>query len=148
VTVTWLDPREPAPIATLQYPELQIFEEDPAAEATYAATSRGLTRAEALDRVSEMMARLRMDRSSWRSRRTWELSTGEKRILEVVSALVAPACLYVLDEPTAGLDSERRAELVGVVAEVSRSAPVLVASQDREWLERLGSKLVDLDRGV
>jgi energy-coupling factor transport system ATP-binding protein len=145
VTVSWLAPPEPPPIATLQYPELQIFEEDPSAEVTYAATSRGVDLTEALEAATRSLESLGMSPESWRARRTWTLSTGEKRILEIVSALIAPAALYVLDEPTAGLDPARRAALAGMISTLAESRPVLAASQDREWLEDVGSNVVDLD---
>jgi ABC-type multidrug transport system ATPase subunit len=73
-------------------------------------------------------------------RHTWGLSGGEKRLLALVAALIAPASLYVLDEPTAGLDSGRRLVLAGFVEELSEQAAVMLASQDGGWLDEFAAR--------
>jgi energy-coupling factor transport system ATP-binding protein len=141
VSLEWLADPVPPPIAALQFPELQIFEEHPADELVYAAVSRGLDRQTALDRGRDFMDRLGMPLEGMSSRRTWSLAAGEKRILEVVAALIAPSCLLVLDEPTAGLDPPRRAALAALVRKVSEDRPVLVATQDRAWAEDVAASV-------
>jgi energy-coupling factor transporter ATP-binding protein EcfA2 len=118
-----------------QYPELGIFEESAGDEAVYAAVSRGVPRALALERAALMLERL--GSGGLLERHSWGLSGGEKRLTSLVAALIAPASLYVLDEPTAGLDSGRRPALAGIVEELSRGAAVLLASQDGAWLDQL-----------
>jgi ABC-type multidrug transport system ATPase subunit len=81
-------------------------------------------------------------------RRCWDLSSGERRLIEVVAGLIAPARLLALDEPTAGLDPKRRAALAGLVRERALEGPVVLASQDLEWAERLSSRLVWLGQGA
>ena len=147
VETTWSKSNEPAPIVTLQYPELQIFEERPEAEVVYAAVVRGVDREKALELAWEALDRLGLDRTTLTTRRTWTLSTGEKRMLEVVAALIAPASLYVLDEPSAGLDPVRRSVLGSLIAERAAGSPVLIASQDVEWLRSLGASIAVLDPG-
>jgi energy-coupling factor transporter ATP-binding protein EcfA2 len=147
VETRWFVATDPGPITTLQYPELQIFEESPAAEMTYAAVARGIPRREAEVLAWEHLRALGMDREGLAIRRTWTLSTGEKRMLEVVSALIAPACLYVLDEPSAGLDPARKAVLASLIAGRAESSPVLIATQDVDWLANFGASIVDLDSG-
>jgi ABC-type multidrug transport system ATPase subunit len=80
------------------------------------------------------------------ARRTWTLSTGEKRLVEVIGALIAPASLVLLDEPTAGLDPERREALAGLVALRAGIDPVLIASQDLEWVGMAGAHRFRLGR--
>jgi energy-coupling factor transport system ATP-binding protein len=130
------DPGSP-PIFCSQYPELEIFEEKAGEEVIYAAVSRGVPRALVLERAALLLERLGLAGGGLFERHTWALSGGEKRLLSMVSALIAPASLVVLDEPTAGLDSRRRLALAGIVAELSRRSAVLIASQDGEWLTRL-----------
>jgi energy-coupling factor transporter ATP-binding protein EcfA2 len=134
-----VDPESP-PILSSQYPELEIFEEKAGDEVAYAAVSRGVPRALALGQAARLLERLGLGAGGVLERRTWGLSGGEKRLLSLVAALIAPASLYVLDEPTAGLDSRRRLVLAGVVEEVSRRAAVLLASQDGAWLAGLAAR--------
>jgi len=127
------------PILCSQYPELEIFEEKAGDEVVYAAVSRGVPRALALERAALLLERLGPGAGGLLERHTWGLSGGEKRQLSLVATLIAPASLYVLDEPTAGLDSGRRLVLAGFVAELSRGAAVLLASQDGAWLDELAA---------
>jgi ABC-type multidrug transport system ATPase subunit len=48
--------------------------------------------------------------------------------------------LVVLDEPTAGLDEQRRTGLGRLICERAASVPVLLASQDREWVDLLAAR--------
>ena len=127
------------PILSSQYPELEIFEERAGDEVVYAAISRGIPRAVALGQAALLLERLGLGTGGMLERHTWGLSGGEKRLLSLVSALIAPASLYVLDEPTAGLDPGRRLALAGIVEESSRSVAILVASQDGAWLDGLAA---------
>ena len=132
------------PILASQYPELEIFEERAGDEAVYAAVNRGVPREEALARAARLCDLLGLGGTRFLGRRTWSLSGGEKRLLSLVSALIAPTSLLVLDEPTAGLDGRRRGVLAGLVLGVAAGAAVLAASQDSVWLRRLGGRRMTL----
>ncbi|HYM82482.1 MAG TPA: ABC transporter ATP-binding protein [Candidatus Limnocylindria bacterium] len=141
VDVEWEIDSHPPPIVALQYPELQIFEEEVADEIVFAACSRGVRAEEARAGAAEMLARLGFNAASFMNRRTWTLSTGEKRLVEIIGALISPASLVALDEPTAGLDPERRMGVAALVRERSARSPVLVATQDRAWAIASGARL-------
>jgi energy-coupling factor transporter ATP-binding protein EcfA2 len=144
VTVEW--ERHPAhpPIVALQYPELQVFEEEVAHEVVFAAVARGVGRSQALAAAAECLVELGFEPAWFLAKRTWVLSSGEKRLVETVGALIAPASLVLLDEPTAGLDQTRRAALRELVARRAEEVPILVASQDRDWVEGVGARMVTL----
>ena len=69
---------------------------------------------------------------------------GAKRLTEVIAALVAPASVLLLDEPTAGLDRPRRARLGELLSELALERPIVIASQDREWLSAMGIPLTEI----
>jgi energy-coupling factor transporter ATP-binding protein EcfA2 len=141
VSLEWLRDPIPPPIAALQFPELQIFEEHPEDELAYAAVSRGLDRRLSLDRAGDLLNRVGLPLENLCGRRTWSLASGEKRLLEIVAAAIAPSILLVLDEPTAGIDPSRRAALADLVRRFSEDHPVLVASQDRPWVEAVATSI-------
>jgi energy-coupling factor transporter ATP-binding protein EcfA2 len=145
IQLEWIGAPVPPPIAALQFPELQVFEEDPLDEVTFAATQRGITRDAALKLARNHLRDLGLDLDDLARRPTWWLAGGEKRLLEVVAALISPSSLCALDEPTAGLDPARRAALSSFVARVSDRTAVLVASQDREWLRAVSARIYDLE---
>lgn len=127
-------------LVSSQYPELEIFEEDVRDEVVYAAVSRGVPRHEALRRAEAALDRFGMGASGLLGRKTWSLSGGEKRLVSLAGALIAPASLVALDEPTAGLDPVRRSALACLVGEVAQTRSVLVASQDAAWLSAVSAR--------
>lgn len=54
------------------------------------------------------------------------LSAGQRRRLALARLLASPAPLWLLDEPTTGLDDASIADLMGVIAEYRASAGIVV----------------------
>jgi len=143
-TLEWKIPDAPPPLMASQYPEQQIFEEKVEDELLFAAVSRGVSRPQALASAANALATMGLDPKSFLERRCWWLSGGERRIVSVLSALMAPCSLLALDEPSAGLDRARGSALAGLIIERGRLGPVLVATQDRDWAGGLGAVAYDL----
>jgi len=132
------------PILALQYPELQVFEERVADELVFAAVARGVARPVALASATNHLRNMGFDPERLLARQTWALSTGEKRLVEVIGALIAPSSLVLSDEPTAGLDAGRRTTLARLVERRAESDPVVIASQDVDWVGRTGARCFHL----
>jgi len=143
VRVTWKRETAWPPILVAQYPERLFFEEFVRDEVAFAARSRGMSRDEIEARTHECFATLNMD-PDLPKRRLWELSGGARRLVEVVAALVAPAPLIALDEPSAGLDEIRRRGLADLLRDRAKCSAVLIASQDLEWLTMAGARLTEI----
>ena len=76
-----------------------------------------------------------------------EMSGGQKRRVALATALVAPADLLILDEPTNHLDVWTVDWLEDELR--SRTSALLLVTHDRRMLERLTTKLLELDpRGL
>ena len=103
---------------------------------------RYLVKETALDEVAlavngdEQRARAALERAglAWAaSRHPRDLSSGERARLALAAVAVAEPDVLVLDEPTRGLDPERKARLAGWLEEYAASGKaVLVATHDRE----------------
>ena len=113
-------------------------------EIVFAAVSRGLSRQDALTRAADALLKVGITEPGFLERRCWWLSGGERRIVEAVAALIAPASLLALDEPTAGLDPAARIGMAALVRERSERGPVLVASQDLAFVGALDAEVVTL----
>jgi ABC-2 type transport system ATP-binding protein len=82
-------------------------------------------------------------------KRVAELSTGQRRRLQLACALLAPVdALLLLDEPSRGLDDAHCAELwAELTARRERGATLLVVSHAASERNALGGRRVRLDGG-
>jgi ABC-2 type transport system ATP-binding protein len=77
-----------------------------------------------------------------------QMSTGQKRKLNLALALAANPDVVVLDEPTAGLDVQGRAQLHQAIREVkAQGVTLLLATHDMAEAETLCDRVAILVRG-
>ena len=77
-----------------------------------------------------------------------ELSTGQKRRLHLVMAMIGDPDIIFLDEPTAGLDVEGRVALHAEIKELKkRGKTVVMSSHDMAEVEELCDRLAILNNG-
>lgn len=72
------------------------------------------------------------------------LSGGEYQLLCLWSCLAGDADLVLLDEPTNHLDREHIALAIEEIATGQADRATLIVSHDRDFLERLGARVVEL----
>jgi ABC-2 type transport system ATP-binding protein len=97
-------------------------------------------------RIEELIDRF--DLSEFADRPVSTYSGGERRRLDVVSALVAEPPAVFLDEPTTGLDPRSRSELWNTVRSLASSGVAIVLStQYLEEADRLADKILVIDEG-
>lgn len=96
---------------------------------------------EQLHRVNEVISRLSLDGSS----RVEELSGGLKRRALLARALVSEPDILLLDEPTNHLDVESIEWLEQFL--LRYKATLLFITHDRYFLQRLATRIIDLDNG-
>ena len=88
----------------------------------------------------------RLGMGEYQTRSTKDMSGGEKKRVALARALLQPADILILDEPTNHLDLDSIEWLEGHLAD-HRGALILV-SHDRHLLDRLTTKMLELDRGT
>ncbi len=77
-----------------------------------------------------------------------KLSTGQKRRVHLVLALLNDPEVLILDEPTAGLDVQMRAQLHGEIRSIKkRGVTILLATHDMAEAEVLCDRIAILIRG-
>ena len=97
-------------------------------------------------RVDEIVERLGLDEH--RDKPVKALSKGNRQRLGLAQSLLRGERVFVLDEPTHGLDPLWLMRFRGIVAELRRPGrAILIASHNLEELERLCDRVAIFDRG-
>jgi cell division transport system ATP-binding protein len=77
-----------------------------------------------------------------------ELSGGEQQRVAIARALVNDPQLVLADEPTGNLDPDLSLEIMNLFRDINaRGTTVVVATHDRELIQRVGRRTVTLDQG-
>ena len=77
------------------------------------------------------------------------LSGGEQQRVAIARALINEPALLLADEPTGNIDEETAEEIMGLLVKIrDRGATILIATHDRQIIQRYGTRLIVLDRGI
>jgi energy-coupling factor transport system ATP-binding protein len=74
-----------------------------------------------------------------------DLSSGERERLALAAVLATGPELIVLDEPTRGVDPERKAELARLLRSEAPGRATLVVTHDLPWAAEVADRVVELD---
>ena len=132
--------------SVFQNPRSQFVNLDVASEIAFGCENLGLPRAEIVERVEEAAAALGirplLDRS------IEELSGGQKQAVILASALAMRPAVFVLDEPTASLDTASMMRLAEVVAALKARGKTVIVSEHRLWwLHGVADRVVLMEEG-
>jgi cobalt/nickel transport system ATP-binding protein len=121
----------------------QLFCPTVAEDVAFGPLNLGKPREEARHIVSETLAALGL--VGYEDRITHQLSGGEKRLVALAAVLAMQPEVLLLDEPTAGLDSEAAERVLDVLNQLPQA--MVIVSHDRPQLERLATRCLRLSEG-
>jgi branched-chain amino acid transport system ATP-binding protein len=76
------------------------------------------------------------------------LSGGQRQVLCLAMAIASSARCLILDEPSAGLAESTAVEIFAVIRRLAdEGMTLLIAEQDRRWLEGLVDEVVHIEMG-
>ncbi len=77
-----------------------------------------------------------------------QLSGGEQQRVAIARALINEPDILIADEPTGNLDPDLSREILRLFLEVNlRGTTVILATHDRDTIQRIGRRVLTLDRG-
>jgi cobalt/nickel transport system ATP-binding protein len=124
--------------------DVQLFSPSVLDELAFAPLQLGLARAEVSRRVDSALESLRIEKL--RDRAPHRLSGGEKRRVALASILTLNPDVWLLDEPTTGLDPRSQSWLVDFVLEQRRiGKTVITATHDLEVAAQIASVVYVFD---
>ena len=101
--------------------------------------------AAALARVRELAGEIGL--ADHLSRKSGELSHGQKQWLEIGMLLAQEPRLLLVDEPAAGMTPEEREHTTSLLVEAAKTRAVVVVEHDMEFVRRLDCKVTVLHEG-
>ncbi len=98
------------------------------------------------EKVAELAAEIGL--SDQLSRKSGELSHGQKQWLEIGMLLAQDPQLLLVDEPAAGMTLEEREHTTTILVEAAKTRAVVVVEHDMEFVRRLNCKVTVLHEGA
>ena len=78
-----------------------------------------------------------------------QLSGGEQKRVAIARALINSPEVLLADEPTGNLDAQNSMEIMRLLEEINnRGTTVVVVTHSQEIVNRMGKRVITLDRGV
>ncbi|MDR1210392.1 MAG: energy-coupling factor transporter ATPase [Clostridiales bacterium] len=132
-----------------QYPEQQLFEITVEKDAAFGPSNMGLSAEEAIGRARESLRLVGVPDELF-GRSPFDLSGGQKRRVAIAGVLAMRPGVLVLDEPTAGLDPESRAAILGNIAETRRrlGITVVLVSHSMEDVAEHAEEVIVMSAGT
>ena len=131
-----------------QYPEHQLFESSVIEDVSFGPKNLGLSKLEIEKRACEALTLVGFPEDLWDSS-PFELSGGQKRCVAIAGVLAMKPEIFVLDEPTAGLDPKTREDILGLISRLCREQhiTVVLVSHSMEDVAQIADRILVMHRG-
>ena len=132
-----------------QYPEQQLFEESVAKDVAFGPRNLRLPDNEIDSRVREALQAVDLDPDTFGPRSPFTLSGGEMRRVALAGVLAMAPQVLILDEPTAGLDPQGKAEFLQLILSLhgQRGLTVILISHSMDEVARVAQRVIVLNDG-
>lgn len=115
-------------------------------QALYLAQLKGLSKAEALQRIKEWFVKLEMQ--SWWNKKVEDLSKGMSQKLQFVTTVLHNPKLIILDEPFSGLDPVNSNVIKDEIYRLAQEGATIIFSTHRmEQVEEICDHIVLMNKG-
>lgn len=132
--------------SVFQDPRSQFFTVNSSSEVAFGLENFGLSQAKMVYRVNEGFKKFELE--YLKDRAVFELSSGERQLIAILSAWALDTDIIVMDEPTANLDQRAIYKLSTMLSELKKEGKTIVVSEHRlHYLAGLADEYWYLDSG-
>ena len=115
--------------SVFQDPRSQFFTVNSSGEVAFGLENHGLPQDEIRRRVDEAFRVFHLERL--KNRNVYELSSGERQLISILSAWAMDTDIFLLDEPTANLDFAATQQLKNILLTLKKQGKTLLFSEHR-----------------
>lgn len=132
-----------------QFPEAQLFEHTIYADVAFGPRRLNISKSEVRTRVLHALDTVGLPPHTYAQRSPFELSGGQRRRVALAGVLAMSPKILILDEPTAGLDADGRAEFYYYVQHIQQKegVTIILVSHDMSEVATLADRLFVLHNG-
>lgn len=116
------------PVLAQQNAQAALFEAFAADDVAFGPRNQGVSGKALVESVKRSMDEAAIPFEQFGERRTFELSGGEQRRLSIAGILAMDSDIVMFDEPTAGLDSRTRAEVMALLRRLASEGKTVIFS--------------------
>ena len=132
--------------SVFQDPRSQFFTVNSSSEVAFGLENFGLSHDEIVDRVNTGFRKFGLE--YLKDRAVFELSSGERQLVAILSAWALDTNIIVMDEPTANLDQRAIAKLSDMLSELKAEGKTIIVSEHRlYYLADLADEYWYIDSG-
>lgn len=131
-----------------QYPEHQLFEENVRKDIAFGPLNFGVSKEEVGKRVNAAVESVGLS-TEFLERSPFELSGGQMRRAAIAGVLATKPEVYVLDEPTAGLDPKGQTEIMEMFKQIheEEKATTILVTHSMEDAMQYADYIIILNQG-
>jgi energy-coupling factor transport system ATP-binding protein len=132
-----------------QFPENQLFAPTLFDDVAFGPRQVGMPEEQVTRVVEEALGVVGLPRAEFGERNPFSLSGGQMRRAALAGVLAMEPAMLVLDEPTAGLDGQGRAELYAALRRLraERQTTIILVSHDMGEVAELAERVLVLHQG-
>ncbi|WP_091019263.1 MULTISPECIES: energy-coupling factor transporter ATPase [Paenibacillus] len=131
-----------------QFPEHQLFEDTVLKDISFGPKNLGWSAEKVRSTCLDALQMVGLD-ESFCNRSPFELSGGEKRRVAIASVLAMNPEVLILDEPTVGLDSEGKEQLMELFCswQQEQGSTIIMVTHDMETVAEYAEEVIIFERG-
>lgn len=115
--------------SVFQDPRSQFFTVNSSNEVAFGLENHGLPQEKIRDRVDEAFRTFHLEHL--KNRNVYELSSGERQLISILSAWAMDTDIFLFDEPTANLDFAATQQLRNILLKLKKQGKTLLLSEHR-----------------